>query len=110
MTDEINPKRIAQLLTQGTRQMDAVTLSELNNARQKALQRQSVRAPIFTLATGRFANLLLAFSNHQWLSVGLITVMLVIGISYLQHTQEQQNNELDVAILTDDLPIEVFVD
>lgn len=110
MTDEINPKRIAQLLTQGTRQMDAVTLSALNNARQKALQRQSVRAPIFTLATGRFANLLLPFSNHHWLSVGLITVMLVIGISYLQHAQEQQNNELDVAILTDDLPIEVFVD
>jgi hypothetical protein len=110
MTDKFNPKRIAQLLTQGTWQMEKGTLSALSDARQKALQRQSVRVPVFTLATGRWTHLLSTFSNHQWVSAGLLAVMLVIGTGYWHHAQEQQIADLDVSILTDDLPIEVFVD
>lgn len=110
MTEEINPKRIAQLLTQSTRQMDSGTLSALSNARQKALQRQTVRAPVFTLATSRWAHILLPLTNHQWVSVILLAAILFIGTNYWHHAQEQQIAELDAAILTDDLPIEVFVD
>ena len=110
MTDKLNPERIAQLLTQSTRQLDSGTASALKNARQKALQRQSSRAPVFTLATSRFAHLLVPFSTHQWISAGLLAALLVVGTSYLNHAHEQQIAELDVAILTDDLPIEVFVD
>lgn len=110
MTDKLNPKRIAQLLTQSTRQLDSGTLSALSNARQKALQRQSVRVPVFTFATGRWAHLHLPFSAHQWISVGLLAAALIIGTNYWHHAQEQQIADLDVAILTDELPIEVFVD
>lgn len=110
MTDEINPEKIVQLLTQSTRQLDSCTLSALSNARQKALQRQTVRAPVFTFATSRWAHMLLPFTNHQWLSAGLLAAMLFFGTGYWHHVQEQQMDELDVAILTDDLPIEVFVD
>lgn len=111
MTDKLNPKRIAQLLNQGTWQMDKDVLSALGDARQKALQRQAVHAPVFTLATGRWRHLLAPFTAHQWMSAGLLAIMLVIGSSYYwHHAQEQQIADLDVAILTDDLPIEVFVD
>lgn len=110
MTDKLNPKRIAQLLTQSTRQLDSGTLSALSNARQKALQRQSVRVPVLTLDTGRWAHLQLAFSAHPWMSAGLLAAMLIIGTGYWHHAQEQQIADLDVAILTDELPIEVFVD
>lgn len=110
MTDKLNPKRIAQLLTQSTRQLDSGTLSALSNARQKALQRQSVRIPVYTLATSRWAHLHLPFSAHQWVSAGLLAAMLIIGTSYWHHAQEQQIADLDLAILTDELPIEVFVD
>lgn len=110
MTDKLKPEKIAQLLTQSTRQLDSDTLSALSNARQKALQRQTMRAPVFTLATSRLAQILLPFTNHQWISAGLLAALLVIGTSYVHHAQEQQIAELDVAILTDDLPIEVFVD
>ena len=111
MTDKLNQKRIAQLLTQSTWQMDAEVLSALSDARQKALQRQSQRVPVFTLATGRWTHLLPSFSSYQWVSAGLLAVMLVIGSGYYwHHTHEQQIADLDVAILTDDLPIEVFVD
>lgn len=111
MTNEINPEKVVQLLTQSARQLDSGTLSALSNAREKALQRQTVRAPVFTLVTGRWAHMLLPFTNHQWVSAGLLlAALLVVGTSYLHHAQEQQIAELDVAILTDDLPIEVFVD
>ena len=110
MTDKLNPKRVTQLLTQGTWQMDTKILSALSDARQKALERQSMRAPAFTLATARWTHWLSPLSNHQWVSAGLLAVMLVIGMSYWHSLQEQQIADIDVAILTDDLPIEVFVD
>ncbi|MEO8332336.1 MAG: DUF3619 family protein [Gallionella sp.] len=110
MTNELNPVKIAQLLTQGTRQLNTNTISALADARQNALKRQLVRAPVAALSTGRWTHNLLPHSLQQWLVTGLLVFILMITAGYLQHAQEQQISELDVAILTDDLPIEVFVD
>jgi Protein of unknown function (DUF3619) len=116
MTNELDPKKIAQLLTLSTRQLDEATLSALVNARQNALKRQSVRAPAFALTpasahtSARWADRLMPHSAQPWIAAGLLAAILVSGTSYWQHVQEQQIDELDVAILTDDLPIEVFVD
>lgn len=110
MNTELDPRKIAQLLTQSTRQLDASTLSALSNARRNALKRQSVRAPVFALTTGRWTEWLLPHSSQQWIVAGLLAVILAVGTSFWHHAQEQQISELDVAILTDDLPIEVFVD
>jgi Protein of unknown function (DUF3619) len=106
----IDPVKIAQLLTISTRQLDKATLSALVNARQNALKMQSVRAPVFALTTGRWTDRLMPHWAHPWIAAGLLAVILVSGTGYWQHVQEQQINDLDVAILTDDLPIEVFVD
>jgi hypothetical protein len=110
MTNELDPGKIAQLLTQSTRQLDEATLSALVNARQNALKRQSVRAPVFALATGRWTDRLMPHSAQPWIAAGLLAAILIAGTSFWQHVQERQIDELDVAILTDDLPIEVFVD
>ena len=116
MTNELDPRKIAQLLTQSTRQLDAATLSALFNARQNALKRQSVRAPVFALTptpahtSARWTDRLVPHSAQPWIAAGLLAAILVAGTSFWQHAQEQQISELDVAILTDDLPIEVFVD
>lgn len=110
MTDELDPEKIAHLLTQSTRHLDSGTLSALSNARQNALQRQALRSPVFTLVTSRWAHLLFQFSIYQWVSAGLLAALFVIGTGFWHHAQDQQITELDVAILTDELPIEVFVD
>lgn len=110
MTNKLNPEKIAQLLTQSTRQLDSGTVSALSNARQVALQKHSLRAPVFTLATSRWAHFLLPHSAQQWIPAALLAVLFAVGTSYWHHAHEQQIDELDVAILTDDLPIEVFVD
>jgi hypothetical protein len=116
MTNELDPGKIAQLLTQGTRQMDAVTVSALDNARQIALKRHSARAAVFTLnpasayMSARWADRLILHSVQPWLAGGLLIAVLIAGTGYWQSVQEQQIDETDVAILTDELPIEVFVD
>jgi hypothetical protein len=110
MTNELDPRKIAQLLTLSTRQLDESTLSALVNARQNALKRQSVRAPAFALNTGRVTLSLVPNAIQQWVVAGLLVATFAVGMSYWHHIQEQQTDELDVAILTDELPIEVFVD
>jgi hypothetical protein len=115
MTNELNPEKIAQLLSKSTQQLDGATLSALANARQNALIKQSVRAPVFTLTSAsahtslRWADRLIPHSAQPWIAAGLLVAILFAGTSYWQHVQEQQINETDVAILTGDLPIEVFV-
>jgi hypothetical protein len=116
----LDPQKVARLLTQSTRQLDEATLTALVNARQNALKKQLVRAPIFALhpaglhASPSWVNRLLPLSAQpktiMWLAAGLLAAALIAGTGYWQHLEEQQINELDVAILTDELPIEVFVD
>jgi hypothetical protein len=116
MNNELDLKKIAQLLTQSSRQLDETTLSALVSARQNALKKQLVRTPIFALTPASlhtspgWSNRLIPHSVQSWVSAGLLAAVLAVGTSYWQHVQEQQIDELDVAILTDDLPIEVFVD
>jgi hypothetical protein len=115
-TQKLDTQKIAQLLTQSTLQLDETTLSALVNARQNALKKQLVGAPIFaltpaSLSTARdWSNRLISPSAQLWIAAGLLAAALVAGTSYWQHVKEQQIDDLDVAILTDDLPIEVFVD
>lgn len=110
MTTGLDPNKITQLLTQSTRQLNEATMSALADARREALKRKSAYSPVFTLATGRWTHSLIPHSAHQWLAAGLLAAALLVVAGYWQHAREQQISELDVAILTDDLPIEVFVD
>ena len=110
MNTKFDPSKIAKLLTQGTRQLDTNTLSALADARKNALKRLSVRTPVFTLSTGRWTLGLMPHSAQYWLVAGMLVVIFVFTAGYWQHAHEQQISEIDVAILTDELPIEVFVD
>lgn len=110
MNTKLDTNKIAQLLTLSTRQLNEATVSALANARRNALQRKLAHSPVYTLTTGRWTHSLMPHSSQQWIATGLLAVMLVIGTGYWHHSQEQQISDLDVAILTDDLPIEVFVD
>lgn len=110
MNTQIDPRKIAHLLTQSTQQLDKSTLSALANARRNALAKRSARAPVFALATGRWTENLMPHTTKQWLATGLLAALLVVGTSLWQQSEEQQISELDVAILTDELPIDVFVD
>ena len=110
MTTKLDPGKVAQLLTQSSRQLDTSTMSALAEARKNALERQLVRSPSTVLSTGNWTHNLIPHSGQQWLATGLLVAMLFFAAGYWNHAREQQISELDVAILTDELPIEVFVD
>jgi hypothetical protein len=115
MNNELNPEKITQLLTKSAQQLDNATISALAKARHKALERQSARAPVFTLtsasghALARWTDRLIPHSSAPWIAAVLLAAILLAGTSYWQSVQEQQIDDTDVAILTSDLPIEVFV-
>lgn len=117
MNTELDPGKITQLLNQGIRQMDGQVLSALSRARQLALERQAAHAPVFTLAPGgmhthtnRWTHWAGLHSAQHLAIVILLAAIVISGVGYWHHAEEQQIGELDVAILTDELPVEVFVD
>jgi hypothetical protein len=102
----IDPLHITRLLTRGTEQLDPQILSSLSRARALALQKQLRRAPVFSLSTiGHRTHL--PHTPQQWVATVLLLAAIVIGaIGYWQTSQVP----VDLEILTDDLPIEVFID
>lgn len=107
----ITPERVAQLLTRAAQGLDDNTAAALRRARNAALERQSQSKPVFMLSTGHSMRWLVPHSTHQWVAtIILLVAVLFGGLSYWQHTQENDLGHLDAAILTDDLPLEVFVD
>ncbi len=111
MNTKFNLGKITQLLTQSAQRLDAPTLSALGRARQAALERQALESPAYEVAfAGRWSHRFASPATMRWFVAGLLAATMVTMASYYHHTQEQQIGELDVAILTDELPLEVFVD
>lgn len=112
MNPNINtPEAIAKLLTIAAQQLDDRTVTALRQARNVALERQSLSRPVFSLSTGHGMHWLMPHSVNQWAAMVILLVATVVGgLNYWQHTQEHELVHLDIAILTDDLPLEVFVD
>ena len=108
---DIPPEHIARLLTRATQLLDDGTVTALRRARNIALERQSLSKPVFALSTGHGVHWLMPHSAQQWTAtVILIVAILFGGASYWQHLHENELSHLDTAILTDDLPLEVFID
>lgn len=110
MNTQIDPHKIAQLLTQTSQQLDEKTLSALANARCHALEKQTSHAPSFALTTGHWVDKVLPHTAVQWMATGLfVALLVVVGTNLLHHSEEQQISEIDLAILTDEMPVHVFV-
>jgi hypothetical protein len=102
----INPQRVTRLLSQGTDQLDDEIVLALRKARYAALQNQQVHQPFFSLSViGDMAHL--PHTPQQWFVTAILMVTLAVGgYGYWQSTQDP----VDLDILTDSLPIDVFVD
>ena len=107
-TQHVNHAHVAHLLTRSSEQLDDEIVAALREARTVALQKQRAHAPVFSLSTvGHRAHHLMPHTTNQWVATAILAIALIAGVAdYLQQTQVP----LDLDILTDDLPMEVFVD
>jgi len=109
-THNINHRRIAELLNRSAGQLDPQIVASLHQASAAALQKQGAHQHAFSLSTiGHRAHKIMPHSANQWLATTVLLAAIAFSIAdYLQQSPDQHN--LDIDILTDELPIEVFVD
>jgi hypothetical protein len=104
---EIDPKRIVSILNKSTERLDTTTQHALQRARNRAM----VAKHRASWHDGTIGLHLASLLGKHWLAMSVIAVALIAGsTSYWQHAQQHAATHLDLAILTDDLPMEVFVD
>ncbi len=104
--------RVRHVLNQGTR-LDARTAERLRTARERALEcRRVEREPALALAD----NVLGQFGGFGGFSLRLLlpALLLIVGLVGIYNWQQNQRVadavEIDAMLLTDDLPIDAYLD
>lgn len=111
MNMKLNHKEVGRLLNQSTNQLNRSTLNGLRKARQQALINQRVEAPIWVNQNGVLhGQLQLSQRALNWIIVAVVASLLAINLTYWDRTYEHDHSDVDIAILTDDLPVDMFVD
>ncbi|MDP2761301.1 MAG: DUF3619 family protein [Sideroxyarcus sp.] len=109
---KLDRKALTTLLDDSTRQLPPVVESRLSSARQAALQRQAQRNPL-QVRLHQLAPALSAPMRHHPLAWGvglLFAALLTAAFFQWQHPAVHDHSALDLAILTDDLPVRMYVD
>ncbi len=99
-------------LDQGARNVDALTLNKLMMARQTALSRHKT-ATVAGLSLAGVGHLLheTLLPRARTAIALMILTLTVTGVYYWSHFQEaEENEEIDSALLSDDLPINAYLD
>ena len=105
-------KKVVQMLDQGLGDIKGSTLDRLQSARRASLE--SYRSAETMVNVGRGAS---ARNGHEWhlktrRFVSFISLLLALmGIIYWQSLQQgDENEDIDIMLLVDDLPINAYLD
>lgn len=114
MNQEFHPQQIKHLLNRSLAQIDQPTLARLRDARAQALTRYDAHsaAPAFALANmwGHHHAADFHHKSLHWIAIVLLVTLMFSCTAYWHHKTDHDVSDVDIAILTDDLPIEVYVD
>jgi hypothetical protein len=110
MNTELTPQQITRLLNEGSRPLDEPTLVALSKVRKSALEKQKFKSHVWVFAGHPVPHWTKPHIEHPWLIALLLAAALFIGADFWQNDLDQQNCDIDIAILTDELPLEVFLD
>ncbi len=114
--DTNRPESIAKLLNRSVDELDTDTTDKLRRARNIALSRKPAHNAVLALSSGNTAHMLIPHTTQQWFATVILLAALLVSLaSYWHHAAEpdstyQDMSRLDLAILTDDLPMEIFLD
>jgi len=113
MNEQQTAYRIRQLLNRGL-DLDAGKLARLKAARERALARQRLEAPVFVLAWAD--NVINRFGGVSSFIPKMLLPMavLVLGLIAINQWRDSQTaaeiEEIDAAVLTGDLPLDAYLD
>ena len=115
MDEEWNPEPIKQLLNCSLARLDQPALARLRTARLRALNRYETRSATSPLFAWDGEHVVWHTSAHRhsihyWIGATLLAASLFSGIVYWQQAMDNDTSDVDFAILTDDLPIQYYVD
>ncbi len=116
MNDELRDEKlfaykVRQHLEHGADNLDAITLNKLMVARQKALSRHGVAVTGLTLAGIGHMVTHVVLPQARTLMALLALAIGVTGTYYWNNFEEAaENEEIDSALLADDLPINAYLD
>lgn len=105
--------KIRQLLNQGTVALDAEALTRLHQARQIALNRQRLTASNVGLTLASVGNWIEHRLYNQARSLVIVVALGIgtIGTYYWNGVEQaQEREEIDSALLTDELPPSAYLD
>lgn len=113
MKNKIQLHEVGQLLDLSITQLDAHTVDQLQSARLKALQHQRIsqNSPVWAWLDqhGLISHTTHSHKHLNWGMAALLALILFSGVLYWQQ-YEHDHSEVDIAILTDDLPVDMYVD
>jgi hypothetical protein len=111
MNIKLTNKEIGRLLDRSANQLNRSTLNGLHAARKNALQNQRVSATTWVNQNGMLhGRLQLSQRALNWIIAGVVASLLVINLAYWDRMSEHDHSDIDIQILTDDLPVDMFVD
>src|SRR6185295_9819727 len=114
MNEQELANKVVQHLNQGLGTIKQGTLYQLQSARQAALDRyREAPQPVLGLAWAGDIAFRVShnryFNARSMLALGLL-VLSLIGVTYWQVLQANDSAEVDASLLTDDLPINAYLD
>ncbi|MBI5006169.1 MAG: DUF3619 family protein [Nitrosomonadales bacterium] len=111
MNIKLSHKDIGRLLDRSARQVDGGTLEALHAARRHALLRQRSSTPLWIGLDGvLFGHQQLSRRAFGWLIAAAVATLLLINLGSWYHASEHNHGDIDIAILTDEMPVDVYID
>ena len=110
---DFSPKKLKHVLNRSLTRLDKPVLARLQVARKLALAHQAHHrvAPAFSWAGNiSWESVTTQYKPHLLAATVLLAAVLFSTMSYWHQPAETDNTQVDISILTDDLPMHVYLD